>query len=187
MVTTRRAAAAAANGGEASPTTPASPARQRAGRSPARNGHQAGTNGAAHPTSAQHQHQYEFFGPHGPLALIFVLPVVVYGLYLGCNVSGCLKVWPALSIPGLPAGTPVFSWEATGVFLAWFFGLVALHLALPGQKAQGVVLPDGSRLTYKLNGEQCPGCCAWRVAQHAKHITHFSAWLCAAGTLLAVI
>ena len=29
---------------------------------------------------------------------------------------------------------------------------VALHLVLPGKRQQGVPLPDGSRLTYKLNG-----------------------------------
>jgi len=35
--------------------------------------------------------------------------------------------------------------------LGWFFSLVALHLLLPGKRVQGVVLPDGSKLTYKLN------------------------------------
>ncbi len=96
--------------------------------------------------------EYEFFGPHGPFLLIFVLPLTVYGLYFGCNATGCLKVWPTFSVPGFPAGAQLFTTEALGVFLAWFFGVVALHLVLPGQRAQGVVLPDGSRLTYKLNG-----------------------------------
>lgn len=39
------------------------------------------------------------------------------------------------------------------VFLGWFGGLATLHLILPGKKVQGTPLPDGTRLTYKLNGE----------------------------------
>jgi len=38
------------------------------------------------------------------------------------------------------------------VFVGWFGGLAALHLILPGKMVQGVPLPNGSRLTYKLNG-----------------------------------
>jgi hypothetical protein len=45
----------------------------------------------------------------------------------------------------------IFSMHAMLVYLTWFFGLASLHLALPGKTAQGVVLPDGSRLNYKLN------------------------------------
>ncbi|KAF5843005.1 sterol reductase, partial [Dunaliella salina] len=98
----------------------------------------------------------EFFGPHGPALLILVLPAVVYGLFLACNQADCLSVWPTLHIPSslkaLPESLTLFSWEAMGVFGAWFGGLALLHLILPGKRVQGAPLPDGSRLTYKLNG-----------------------------------
>ena len=57
---------------------------------------------------------------------------------------------------GIPGGTAaLFSVKALALYIAWFFGLASLHLALPGRTALGSVLPDGSgRLTYKLNGEQ---------------------------------
>lgn len=39
-------------------------------------------------------------------------------------------------------------------YLAWFGLCLALHVVLPGKLAQGTVLADGSRLTYKLNGPE---------------------------------
>eukprot|EP00199_Chlamydomonas_sp_CCMP681_P000824 CAMPEP_0119109460 /NCGR_PEP_ID=MMETSP1180-20130426/17922_1 /TAXON_ID=3052 ORGANISM="Chlamydomonas cf sp, Strain CCMP681" /NCGR_SAMPLE_ID=MMETSP1180 /ASSEMBLY_ACC=CAM_ASM_000741 /LENGTH=456 /DNA_ID=CAMNT_0007095217 /DNA_START=166 /DNA_END=1536 /DNA_ORIENTATION=+ len=98
-----------------------------------------------------HQHEYEFFGPHGPALLILVLPTVVYGLYATCNAGGCLQLYPSLVLPGFPAGAPLISWQAVAVVASWFLGLVLLHLVLPGQRVQGVLLPNGQRLTYKLN------------------------------------
>ena len=41
---------------------------------------------------------------------------------------------------------------AIGVVLCWFGWLVALERVLPGEVAKGIVLPDGKRLPYKLNG-----------------------------------
>ena len=48
--------------------------------------------------------------------------------------------------------------------LCWFGWLVALERVLPGEVAKGIVLPDGKRLPYKLNGHlsfwvppSCPG------------------------------
>ncbi|GAX81135.1 hypothetical protein CEUSTIGMA_g8569.t1 [Chlamydomonas eustigma] len=114
-----------------------------------------GLNANAHASSHHGDHEsYEFFGPHVPGILVFVLPAVLYGLVYGCNSSGCLKInldsitWPSGS---LPPGMALFSLEALGVYCGWFFALMLLHLILPGSKAQGVVLPDGSRLQYKLN------------------------------------
>ncbi len=43
--------------------------------------------------------------------------------------------------------------QALAVYAAWFSGMLAMHLLLPGKLAPGTVLPDGSRLQYKLNGE----------------------------------
>jgi hypothetical protein len=36
--------------------------------------------------------------------------------------------------------------------VAWFVLVLLLHVLLPGEEAQGVLLPTGRRLTYKLNG-----------------------------------
>ena len=105
--------------------------------------------------SKPHQH-YEFFGPHGPAVLTLALPAVIYGLVYGCNAGGCLKLYPQFSVPGWPPGTPLYTHSAMAAYLAWFFGLTALHLILPGRKVQGVALQDGSRLTYRLNGECTP-------------------------------
>ncbi|PNH01089.1 Lamin-B receptor, partial [Tetrabaena socialis] len=98
--------------------------------------------------SKQH---FEFFGPHGPAVLVFALPAVCYGLIHACNKDTCLQLWPELQLPSLSPSIRLYSREALLVYLAWFFGLALLHLLLPGQRAQGVVLPDGKRLTYKLN------------------------------------
>lgn len=104
------------------------------------------------PRSRQPQQHFEFFGPHGPAVLVLALPVVVYGLVYSCNSAGCLQLRPTLRLPGWAPGTQFYTHEAMAVYLAWFLGLTALHLLLPGRRVQGVVLPDGSRLTYKLNG-----------------------------------
>jgi delta14-sterol reductase len=95
---------------------------------------------------------FEFLGPHGPLGIILALPLVCYGLVFACNSQGCLHLVPHFSLPGFPEGQAFFSLEALAVFLGWFGLLVILHLLLPGERAQGTVLPDGSRLKYKLNG-----------------------------------
>lgn len=102
------------------------------------------------------RHDFEFFGPHGPALLILLLPAVLYGLVAGCNAQSCLQIQLvptfSLKVPGLPSNQPLFSTEALGIYLAWFFGMACLHMLLPGKVAQGTVLPNGKRLDYKLNG-----------------------------------
>lgn len=107
---------------------------------------------AAAAAAAQH-HDFEFLGPYlGPLGIMLGLPAVCYALVYACNASGCMHLAPQFSIPGWPPGQRLFTWEALGVYVAWFAFQALLHLLLPGQRRQGVVLPNGSRLTYKLNG-----------------------------------
>lgn len=98
------------------------------------------------------QQHFEFFGPHGPAALLVALPAVVYALPWACNERGCLTLWPRLSVPGFVPGQPLYTHEAAAVVVGWFGLVLALHLLLPGARAQGVELPGGGRLTYKLNG-----------------------------------
>ena len=102
---------------------------------------------------SDHEPEFEFFGPYfGPLGIMLGLPAVCYFLVYACNASGCMHLAPRFSIPGFPPGQRLFTWQAVGVYLAWFGLQFALHLVLPGKRRQGVVLPDGGRLTYKLNG-----------------------------------
>jgi len=96
--------------------------------------------------------EYEFFGPYVPGALVVILPSVLYALYLGCNASGCLQLWPNFRLPTLPEHLKLCSWEALGMVVAWLLLVAGLHLLLPGKHAQGVQLPNGGRLVYKLNG-----------------------------------
>lgn len=99
------------------------------------------------------EHHFEFFGPHVPGLLLLILPAVLYALVYGCNASGCLQIYPTLSIPGFAPGTLLWSNQAMAVFTGWMLLVLSLHVALPGLRAEGVPLPNGKRLSYKLNGE----------------------------------
>ena len=130
------------------PTTAPTP-----GRRSARLAASKGSSGAA-PT------HYEFGGPHlGPAALVLGLPAVCYALLAACNDSGCVAGVRGLvdvrTWPGLP--TPAATLAGAAVIAAWFAFQAALHLLLPGATAQGVVLADGRRLTYKLTGARGRG------------------------------
>jgi hypothetical protein len=111
----------------------------------------------------QHAQQYEFFGPHGPALLLLALPAVVLLLPYACNERGCAEFAPKLSLPGFAPGQPLYTHAAMGVVAGWFALVLLLHLILPGQWAQGVALPDGSRLTYKLNGGRGGAGRGWRA------------------------
>ncbi|KAL8988803.1 MAG: hypothetical protein Q9177_002178 [Variospora cf. flavescens] len=109
-------------------------------------------------------HGYEFCGPPGAFAAIFVLPVVCYLAAFLCNdVSGCpvpsilhpqsltlakLKNeagWPQDGLQGLA------SFRVTGYVLAYYLSSLVLQAALPGLVVQGVQLRSGGRLEYKFN------------------------------------
>jgi protein-S-isoprenylcysteine O-methyltransferase Ste14 len=49
-------------------------------------------------------------------------------------------------------GAIVPTWEAMGVYLGWFAFQAVLQLVAPGEVVDGLPLPDGSRLRYKING-----------------------------------
>lgn len=116
-----------------------------------------------HKQQDQQQFEYEFFGPCGPVVLVFALPCVVLGLVYACNSEGCVQLsqlfqlplsqWDLSLLPGFPSDQPLYSHEAMAAVVAWFVLVLLLHVLLPGEEAQGVLLPTGRRLTYKLNGE----------------------------------
>ena len=139
MVTTRRQSGAVLRPTAKAAASPPSSPRGRRGTSKS-SGHAKTTH-------------YEFMGPPGALAIILGLPAVCYGLVFFCNEDACLRLdsLPS-SFPDPPANMPLFSVEACLVFLGWMAFCVAAHVALPGVVKQGTPLPDGSRLTYKLNG-----------------------------------
>ncbi len=96
--------------------------------------------------------EYEFMGPTlGPIGIMVGLPFVCYGLVYVCNSEGCLGI-RSLFVPGFPADSQLISTDAFLAILGWMAFQTILHLALPGQYVEGVVLPDKRRLRYKLNG-----------------------------------
>jgi lamin-B receptor len=129
----------------------------------------------------QHQSshfEYEFFGPYGPALLVLALPCVVLGLVSACNSEGCLQLSLSLSdilpsIPGFPSDQPLYSHEAMAAVVGWFCAVLLLHVVLPGDTAQGVLLPSGRRLTYKLNGKELQAgkaaACTDPAAHHPDH------------------
>lgn len=116
---------------------------------------------AAAAANEQHhqQHEFEFAGPHGPALLVVALPLVVLALPWLCSERGCVQLWPHFKPPpGFAPGQPLYTHTAMAVVAGWFALVLALHLVLPGATAEGVALPDGSRLKYKLNGARRGGC-----------------------------
>jgi protein-S-isoprenylcysteine O-methyltransferase Ste14 len=98
---------------------------------------------------------YEFGGPIGALAITVALPLVCYFLAYACNEDGCAEVSKLArggAFPGLPKHMPLWSVDGAVAAYGWMAFTVVAHAVIPGQKKQGVALPDGTRLTYKLNG-----------------------------------
>ena len=96
-------------------------------------------------------HEYEFFGPVvGPLGIMLGLPAVCYGLFFLCNGDTCLTDG-SFTFKDV-VGTPIFTWDAFLVFLCWLLFQILLHLLVPGKNVDGVKLPNGTHLTYKLTG-----------------------------------
>lgn len=86
--------------------------------------------------------------------LVLALPCVVLGLVYACNSEGCFQLSQLTpELPGFPADQPLYSHTAMAAVVGWFLLVLLLHVLLPGEQAQGVLLPSGRRLSYKLNGE----------------------------------
>jgi protein-S-isoprenylcysteine O-methyltransferase Ste14 len=172
-----------------SPPPPASRRSAAGARSKSQSKSSSSTSEAPH---------YEFGGPIGALGIVVGLPLVCYGLVAFCNENGCVKPselrWPidASALPSWPRGVPLFSVDACLVFLGWMAFTIATHLILPGAKKQGVVLPNGERLTYKLNGlsvfvatAACVGVGVWSGRLHLGWVHANFAPLLTAGVAFA--
>lgn len=110
------------------------------------------------------QFSYEFGGPIGAAGVMIGLPSVMYLLYFTCggfNDGWCLASPHPSDLEKLRAyGTnfsnnvagQFLSWRAAGILLAWLAFQIGLERFLPGDDVDGVLLKDGSRLKYRMNG-----------------------------------
>lgn len=96
----------------------------------------------------------EFNGVIGSIAISIGLPILLIILYELSNEDyhqiGLTLDLSKLYIPdfySILTNSQVWSY-----YILWFFGLMVFDLILPGVNKQGVVLRDGSRLNYKING-----------------------------------
>ena len=46
------------------------------------------------------------------------------------------------------------TWTAAGLYLGWLALQVLLKVIVPGPKVEGVPQPDGTRLSYRMNGHR---------------------------------
>ena len=112
--------------------------------------------GKTHPKVADNESEYEFFGPPGAAFIVISLPLVVYALYYLASPDGRLLV--SLSPPRIALPELQFSWsslfeiQAFAVIVGWFVFQVFLERVLPGKVVEGVVLSNGKRLKYTMNG-----------------------------------
>jgi len=109
---------------------------------------------AAQRASAKDSLIWSFGGPLG-CALVMVLVVVVpYYLYF------CVGFNDGMPIPGPGADAAAFwrsivpTWTAAGLYLGWLALQVLLKVIVPGPKVEGVPQPDGTRLSYRMNGHR---------------------------------
>jgi hypothetical protein len=89
-----------------------------------------------------------------PIAQINIVAItaIVYYLYFGIAFNGASLLpgaasdWSGFFAAIVPTGA------AALVYVGWFAFQVALERLLPGRIVQGTPLPDGSRLSYRING-----------------------------------
>ncbi|TFG62522.1 MAG: hypothetical protein E4H36_07815, partial [Spirochaetales bacterium] len=97
----------------------------------------------------------EFGGTAGNIILILALPALVYYLFF-CMRFGGGHLFPRIENTGRAvrsfAAEIVPSWQSIAIYAGWLVFQSLLQFVLPGRKVQGRPLPDGSLLSYTLNG-----------------------------------
>jgi protein-S-isoprenylcysteine O-methyltransferase Ste14 len=98
--------------------------------------------------------RWAFGGPWGALALLPVLPLLVFYLWVCLVDHGGSLYLPRSGDDwlGLLRRIPVPTWQAVLAYGLWFLFQVFLQVVMPGRVVQGQPLPDGTRLEYRLNG-----------------------------------
>ena len=102
--------------------------------------------------------EYEFGGPIGALAVMFLLPVVIYGLFFLCNKDYCLTFenillfdWNSFQ-QKLPDMNGLLNERASYMFVGWIAFHILLERILPGEVAYGTQLRNGGTLSYCMSG-----------------------------------
>jgi hypothetical protein len=127
-----------------------SPAQTRPARGAVKPAASASTTASSHDATVTTH--FEFFGPYiGPLGILVGLPLLVWASAFYCNQAG----WPAIPmrLPTMRELSDSFSLHVFLVYVAWWSFQAFLHVVVPGPTAEGVLLRDGSRLKYRINGE----------------------------------
>jgi delta14-sterol reductase len=88
------------------------------------------------------------------LVLMVALPPLVYYLWICVNFYQGEPVFPSNTAAWLQFWSHVSppTWKAAGLYGTWFLAQAALQVWAPGPTVQGMELPDGSRLDYRMNG-----------------------------------
>ncbi|KAJ1902350.1 erg24, C-14 sterol reductase [Kickxella alabastrina] len=99
----------------------------------------------------------EFFGFPGSVVIIATTTIVLYTWNFSCNVKdGCELPLTAERWAHIFAGAMNYqnylSLEAFKYYVMWWTWLAALYFIIPATNIQGVVLRDGQRLSYLMNG-----------------------------------
>ncbi|GAM18138.1 hypothetical protein SAMD00019534_013130 [Acytostelium subglobosum LB1] len=108
----------------------------------------------------------EFGGACGTPFMIFLLPVLVYWLWVSIEFNqGYLLLPTELSVNGVAQVITTLydsvttyarpTWRAASIYFSWFLFQVVLQVVVPGRVALGTPLPGGKRLPYTLNGWRC--------------------------------
>ncbi|KAL7848530.1 hypothetical protein AOLI_G00232480 [Acnodon oligacanthus] len=98
--------------------------------------------------TAQHT-EMEFGGTLGAACIPVFLPLMVLYLLSVCRTpGGALLQWP----PPLPHSTFLWDPVAAAIMVGWIGLQSALYLLPVGKVSEGLVLRDGSKLKYPING-----------------------------------
>lgn len=106
-------------------------------------------------TSAKDTLIWSFGGPVGCTLMSVLVVVIPYYLYF------CLEFNQGMPIPTAGADVAGFwksiipTWTAAGFYLGWLALQVLLQIFVPGLQVEGVAQPDGTRLSYRMNGHRC--------------------------------
>lgn len=88
------------------------------------------------------------------LILMLSLPPFVYYLWICVTFYRGTLVFPYETAAWLEFWSHVSppTWKAAGLYGVWFVWQAALQHYAPGRSVDGTALPDGRRLTYRMNG-----------------------------------
>lgn len=103
---------------------------------------------------------YEFLGPPGALGISILVPLFTYFFAFGCGERGCT---PTPVLPYFQNGfqqmqtwqfyADLWDTKATIAYLGWYGWCLICWAVLPGPWIEGIILRNGQKLSYKINGK----------------------------------